>query len=120
MAKCDEGYLCQVCGQDVASLVESDLYLRFVIGMVDPELLHTLGERHIRCNPALAQFIAHGDFAPIEVEGDFDKRKLDAQLVSQRERLVTRGWLRLREAASWNHEAPITDYLLPEFADKWR
>ena len=55
MAKCDEGYLCEVCGKDVAEIIDSDLYLRYVIGMLDPEVLHTTGERHIRCNPALAQ-----------------------------------------------------------------
>ena len=32
MAKCDEGYLCDVCGGDVADLVDSDLYLGHVIG----------------------------------------------------------------------------------------
>ena len=26
MAKCDEGYLCQVCGHEVEQIVESDLY----------------------------------------------------------------------------------------------
>ncbi len=41
MAKCEEGYLCDVCGEDVAELADSDLYLRYVIGMVDPETLHT-------------------------------------------------------------------------------
>ena len=33
MAKCEEGYLCEVCGQDVAEITESDLYLRYVIGL---------------------------------------------------------------------------------------
>ena len=41
MAKCEEGYLCDVCGGDVEEIVESDLYLRYVIGLVDPETLHT-------------------------------------------------------------------------------
>jgi len=26
MAKCDEGYLCAVCGEDVANVTHSDLY----------------------------------------------------------------------------------------------
>ena len=69
MAKCEEGYLCDVCGGDVAEITDSDLYLRFVIGDVDPETLHTLRERHIRCNPVLAQFIVDDDFAPVAVEG---------------------------------------------------
>ena len=57
MAKCDEGYRCEVCGEDVTSIVDSDLYLRYVIGELDPEVLHTSPERHIRCNPVLAQFM---------------------------------------------------------------
>ena len=64
MAKCDEGYLCDVCGQDVAELTDSDLYLRYVIGLLDPEVLHTTKERHIRCNPTLAQYIVADDFDP--------------------------------------------------------
>ena len=39
MAKCEEGYLCDVCGQDVAEITDSDLYLRYVVGMLDPEVL---------------------------------------------------------------------------------
>ena len=53
MAKCDEGYLCGVCGDDVENITVSDLYLRFVIGMVDPETLHTQQERHLKCNLSL-------------------------------------------------------------------
>ena len=91
MAKCDEGYLCDVCGQDVAELTDSDLYLRFIVGMLDPEVLHTTAERHIRCNPTLAQYIVADDFEPVVVEGPFDKRQLDTAYVRERERLVTRG-----------------------------
>src|SRR6476620_10311747 len=97
MAKCEEGYLCDVCGRDVANLIDSDLYLRYVIGMLDPEVLHTTKERHVRCNPVLAQFIVHEDFAPVAVEGDFDKRRLDSASVLDRETLVSRGYQRLRE-----------------------
>ena len=46
MAKCDEGYLCEVCGEEVAEITESDLYLRYVIGDLEPESLHILPERH--------------------------------------------------------------------------
>src|SRR4051812_1072231 len=81
MAKCDEGYLCDVCGQDVAELKDSDLYLRYVVGLLDPEVLHTTSERHIRCNPTLAQYILCDDFEPAIVEGPFDKRQLDAAYV---------------------------------------
>ena len=112
MAKCEEGYLCEVCGGDVEEITDSDLYLRYVIGMLDPEVLHTSTERHIRCNPGLAQFIVDDDFAPVEIEGDFDKRRLDDAFVRQREVLVTRGWRRLKEIAGLN--LPIIDYPLPE------
>lgn len=116
MAKCDEGYLCEVCGEEVAEITESDLYLRFVIGMLDPEVLHTEPERHIRCNPSLSQFIVADDFEPVVVEGDFGKRGLDAEFVSQREGLVTRGWRRLQKVVGT--EAAIIDYPLPEIRSR--
>jgi hypothetical protein len=112
MAKCEEGYLCDVCGGDVEELTDSDLYLRFVIGQLDPETLHTTRERHIRCNPVLAQFIVDDDFPPLTVEGGFDKRQLDPQYVQQRESLVTRGYRRLKELKGL--DLPIIDYPLPE------
>jgi hypothetical protein len=112
MAKCEEGYLCDVCGGDVEAITDSDLYLRYVIGEVDPETLHTTRERHIRCNPVLAQFIVDDEFEPVTVEGAFDKRQLDAAYVRERERLITRGWRRLKEIAGL--ELPIIDYPLPE------
>lgn len=117
MARCEEGYLCDVCGGDVENITESDLYLRFVIGMIDPETLHTTRERHIGCNPALAQFIVAEDFAAVFVEGDFDKRRLDPQFVRDREELVTRGWLRLRELPG--DATSILEYPLPEMRSKW-
>lgn len=113
MAKCDEGYLCEVCGEDVGAITDSDLYLRYVIGQLDPEVLHTTPERHLRCNPATAQYIVDERFEPVVCEGPFDKRTLDEQHVREREQLVTRGWRRLRELAK-DHEGPITDYPLPE------
>ena len=117
MAKCEEGYRCEVCGQDVADITQSDLYLRYVIGMLDPETLHTSAERHVRCNPALAQFIVADDFPPVIVEGPFDKRALDGDLVRQREQLVTRGWHRLGEIVR-SHELSVLDYPLPEVREK--
>ena len=112
MAKCEEGYLCDVCGEDVEDIRGSDLYLRYVIGMIDPEVLHTTPERHIRCNPSLAQFICHEDFAEVVCEGDFDKHQLDKQFVEQREQLVTRGWLRLQELYEilQTEEVSVLDY----------
>lgn len=118
MAKCDEGYLCDVCGEDVAELIESDLYLRYVIGQLDPEVLHTTKERHIRCNPALAQYIVDERVESTVVEGPFDKRQLDPAFVRDQEILVTRGWRRLVELQG--SETPIIAYPLPEVLEKIR
>lgn len=112
MAKCEEGYLCDVCGLDVAEINDSDMYLRYIVGMLDPEVLHTTAERHIRCNPALAQYIVADDFVPVVIDGPFDKRQLDAKYVEERERLVTRGWRRLNAVAGMG--IPIIEYPLPE------
>ena len=116
MAKCDQGYLCDVCGQDVAELIDSDLYLRYIVGMLDPEVLHTTPERHIRCNPALAQYIVADGFEPVTVEGPFDKRTLDPAFVREREALLTRGWQRLKEVAGAGD--PIIKYPLPEVLEE--
>ena len=113
MAKCDEGYLCEVCGQEVPNITQSDLYLRYVVGMLDPETLHTTAERHIRCNPVLAQFIVDERFEPITAAGDFAKDQLDPDYVRGREELITRGYQRLLELAKL--DLPIVDYPLEEF-----
>jgi hypothetical protein len=112
MAKCDLGYLCEVCGADVAEITDSDLYLRYVVGLLDPEVLHTTPERHIRCNPTLAQYIVADDFEPVVVEGAFDKRSLDPAYVRRQEALLTRGWIRLHEVIQLG--LPIIEYPLPE------
>jgi len=118
MAKCDLGYLCDVCGQSVDRLFESELYLRYVTGMLDPEVLHTTPDRHLKCNPALAQYIVHEKFEPVSCAGDFDKHNLDPQFVRERETLMTRGFERLRELARL--DLPIADYPLPEMRDRFR
>jgi hypothetical protein len=95
MAKCDEGYRCEVCGRDVEAVTESDLYLRFVLGEVPLELLHRLPERHICCNPALAQYIVHPAFAPVKCDGPFAKAAMDLEYVTSEEKRITRGYRRL-------------------------
>jgi len=119
MAKCEQGYLCDVCGRDVENIWDSDLYLRYVIGQVDPETLHTTRERHIRCNPTLAQFIVDPDFEQVLVAGSFDKRQLDAAYVRDHERLVTRGWRRLKQLAHLEGLS-LLDYPLPEVCERMR
>jgi hypothetical protein len=96
MAKCDEGYRCEVCGRDVDAIVDSDLYLRYVLGEVPLEMLHRLPERHIHCNPAMGQYIVDAAFAPVACPGSFDKSQLDANFVREEEARVTRGWRRLQ------------------------
>lgn len=112
MAACERGYLCAVCGGEVEEIHESDLYLRYVLGEVKAELLDRLPERHIRCDPALAQFIVEAAFEPVVAEGPFAKSGLDAAFVADEERRVTRGYLRLLElsgsrGAIWDY--PLTD-----------
>ncbi len=51
MARCERGYLCEVCGAEVEEIIDSDLYLAYVLGEVPSEELHLRHERHIRCNP---------------------------------------------------------------------
>lgn len=110
MARCDEGYLCEVCGQPVDEITDSDLYLRFVIGLVPESELTKAPERHIRCNPVQAQFIVDDDFEPTDVDGVFSKSELDADHVRQQEALVTAGWLRLQEVSGAG--LPVSDYPL--------
>ena len=112
MARCEQGYLCEVCGQDVGEITDSDLYLRFVLGEVQPEQLHLLPERHIRCNPALAQYIVDSAFPPIACDGFFAKQMLDAAFVKEEEIRVTRGWQRLQQLPALG--IPIIEYPLPE------
>lgn len=97
MARCDEGYLCDVCGLEVKNITDSDLYLRYVLREIDAAELSAAPERHLRCNPTLAQFIADPTFPPVSVAGPFAKAELDPADVADREAVVTRGWRRLRE-----------------------
>jgi hypothetical protein len=118
MARCDQGYLCDVCGDEVENIRESDLYLRFVIGEIVAKSLLAAPERHLRCNPVTAQFIDHPDFEPVVVEGDFDRRLFDADYSRQRAELVTRGWLRLQELFEQAQTVPLPEYPLPEFRQR--
>jgi hypothetical protein len=85
---------------------------------VDPETLHVQPERHLACNPTLAQFIVADDFAPVRVEGPFDKSQLDPAFVAAEEARVTRGYLRLRALPGLG--LPLTDYPLPEVRARWQ
>jgi hypothetical protein len=97
MARCEQGYLCDVCGRDVEGITESDLYLRYVLGEVPIFHLHQIPERHIRCNSAVAQYIVDPAFEPVACAGPFDKQNLDADYVVAEEARITAGWRRLQE-----------------------
>ena len=118
MALCEQGYLCDVCGLDVETIEESDLYLRYVLGEVDPETLHVSRERHLRCNPTLAQFIVAEGFEPVEVEGYFSKAGLDPEFVASEEARITRGYLRLKDLTGLG--VPIAEYPPPEVRARWQ
>jgi len=108
MARCDEGYRCTVCNGDVEDIDESELYLRYVLGEILLERMHRFPERHLRCNPAVAQYIVDDAFEPVICPGPFDKRSLDADYVHGEEHRITRGWRRLRAI-------PTLGLALPEY-----
>jgi hypothetical protein len=118
MAVCERGYLCDVCGREVEEMTDSDLYLRYVLGEVDPETLHVQPERHLRCNPTLAQFIVADDFPPLEAAGLFAKSQLDPDFVAVEEARVTRGYRRLIELPALG--LPLTEYPLPDVRSRWQ
>jgi hypothetical protein len=118
MARCEQGYRCDVCGQDVEDMVDSDLYLRYILGEVSPDQLLNTRERHIRCNPATAQFIIDPAFTPVRCDGMFAKENLDASHVAEQQERVTRAWRRLQELPKLG--LPIEDYPLPEVRAAWR
>ncbi len=118
MAKCEQGYLCDVCGAEVEAIIDSDLYLCYVLGEVSPEQLPVSPERHIRCNPALAQYIIDPAFEPVHCEGAFAKESLDPVWVTEEESRVTRGWRRLQEIPTLG--ISLVEYPLPEVRQRWQ
>ncbi len=118
MVACDLGYLCDVCGLDVEAVIDSDLYLRYIMGEVSPLQLPRQRERHIRCNPATAQYIVDPAFDPVICEGMFAKAGLDADFVRAQEELVTRAWKRLQLIPTLGLTIP--EYPLPEVLERWQ
>jgi len=112
MAACDEGYPCQTCGQPVKNIVDSALYLHFVLGDVQVHQLFNHPERHLHCEPELAQYIVHEKFEAPEVTGEQDKRRLSDEERMVREERITAAWVRLREVRQLG--IPITEYPLVE------
>jgi hypothetical protein len=118
MARCEQGYLCDVCGREVEEIEQSDLYLRYILGEVPLQALHKSRERHIHCDPTIAQFIVDPSFESVTCEGPFAKSNLDCQSVIEEETRVTRAWKRLQEVKALG--LPIHEYPLPEVRQIWQ
>jgi hypothetical protein len=112
MAKCDEGYNCVVCGLPVEAITESGLYLRYILGDILLERMHTFPEQHIRCVPELAQYIVAEGFDPVACEGPFAKHELDGQYVAAQEERVTAAWQRLQALPTLG--VSLLEYPLPK------
>jgi hypothetical protein len=112
MARCERGYLCDVCGKEVEAIIDSDLYLAYVLGEVSPEELLTRRERHLRCNPERAQYIVDDRFPPVVCQGFFAKGSLDPAHVVDEETRITRGWRRLQDIPALG--ISLDDYPLSE------
>jgi hypothetical protein len=111
MANCDEGYNCDRCGEYVKNVQVSELYLRYVLGVVPIEELPREPERHIRCAPEFAQFIVDKDFEPVACDDPaLDKRNLPDAVRLRQERLFTKAWKRLQEVAA--SQIPVNEYPL--------
>lgn len=113
MARCDQGYLCQVCGEEVKRLDQSLLYLRYVIGWITAEQLTQQPEAHLSCTPSVAQFIVADDFATPDLGAEpAAKCFLDPEFRQAREALLTAGYLRLRYLQKHRRQMPIAEYPL--------
>jgi len=111
MANCDEGYNCTICGEYVENVRESELYLRYVLGVVPGDELPREPECHIRCNAAFAQFIVDDAFPPVVCDDPAtDKRRLPPEVRARNEELFTRAWRRLQEVAG--SPIPVSEYPL--------
>jgi len=108
--RCEQGYLCDVCGEEVEEIADSALYLQYVIGEIPARELMSHPERHLRCHPYLAQFVVTAEFPPVTMEGPFAKVNLDPTEVARMEDLVTRGWRRLQAVRALG--IPISEYPL--------
>ncbi|WP_237225862.1 hypothetical protein [Rubinisphaera sp. JC750] len=111
MAACDEGYPCQTCGQPVKNIVDSALYVHFVLGEVQVHELFNHPETHLLCEPELSQFIVHEKFEAPVIEGPADKRLLPEAEREARENRITAAWERLRNVRQLG--IPLTEYPLP-------
>jgi hypothetical protein len=81
------------------------------LGDIPWDALNRAPERHIGCNPILAQFIVDDSFPPVEVDGPFAKARLDPEFVKMEEARITAGYRRLHDLKGAN--LPISEYPFP-------
>ena len=113
MARCDQGYLCQICGEEVKRLDQSLLYLRYVIGWITAEQLTQQPEAHLGCTPSVAQFIVAEDFVTPDLGAEpAAKCFLDPEFRQAREALLTAGYVRLSYLQKHRRQMPIAEYPL--------
>ncbi len=112
MAKCDQGYLCTVCQEEVKRIDQSEVYLRFVLGWIDAEGLDSQPERHLLCNPTMAQFIVDPDFPEVMIEGPMSKSELDHAYQQQRQQEISEGYRRLKYLQKHRRNYGIRQYPL--------
>jgi len=111
VSNCDEGYNCDRCGEYVGNIRESELYLRYVLGVVPLAELPREPERHIRCAPEFAQFIVDSEFAAVVcADPEAAKQELPPDVRARQERVFTLAWRRLQELAEAG--APVDSYPL--------
>jgi len=111
VSSCDEGYNCDRCGEYVENIRESELYLRYVLGVVPLAELPREPERHIRCAPEFAQFIVDSGFEAVDCnDSALAKQALPADVRARQERIFTLAWGRLQELAEAG--APVDSYPL--------
>ena len=81
MAVCEQGYLCTVCGERRRGDHRLGPLSSLCAGRGRWDNLNRAPEKHIRCDPVLAQFIVSDQFPPVNVDGVFSKAGLDPEFV---------------------------------------
>lgn len=112
MARCDEGYLCHICGEEVKRIDESTLYLQYVLGWLAVEQLRQHPEAHLACSPSLSQFILDDSFPEVQADADWHKSRLDPVFREQREQQVTAAYQRLKNLQKHRRDYKILEYPL--------
>ncbi len=113
MAECDAGYYCRVCAEYVDGIVDSEIYLRYVLRDIPFAELAGMPEAHIWCNGNLAQYIVDPAFGKtVRVDDDQDKARQDPQTRALMEKVITLAWQRLQGLPDSGLD--VTEYPMPD------